>query len=216
MCGIVGVIGPLNSATIAKKIAYKQQGRGQDAAGAATLDYFGTVHVEKQEGLVEEVLTKRSLKGLPGIVAVAHNRYKTVGGEGTINAQPFEARTHNKRYTLLVSENGTIQNDAILKRQLRAKGYYFESQNDAEVIANTLSYFLDKEEETPTEEALENAGFQKILIEQQGLVSPKIIAEFFPRSLQFFVRKSVQLLHGIRLIRSAILASDLFFIAYKK
>ena len=65
-------------------------------------------------------------------------------------------------------------------------------------------------------EALENAGFQKILIEQQGLVSPKIIAEFFPRSLQFFVRKSVQLLHGIRLIRSGILASDLFFIAYKK
>ena len=65
-------------------------------------------------------------------------------------------------------------------------------------------------------ETLTNAGFQGILIEQQGLISPKIIAEFFPRSLQFFVRKTVQVLHGIRLIRVGILASELFFVAYKK
>ena len=65
-------------------------------------------------------------------------------------------------------------------------------------------------------EVLETGGFTNVVVEQQGIISPNIIAEFFPRSLQYVVRKSVQLLHSIRLIRSGILASDLFFVAYKE
>lgn len=65
-------------------------------------------------------------------------------------------------------------------------------------------------------EALESAGFTNIVIKHEGTISPEIIAEFFPRSLQFVVRKTVQALHAVHLIRSGILASDLFFIARKK
>ncbi len=65
-------------------------------------------------------------------------------------------------------------------------------------------------------DALENGGFEDILIEAKGSISPRIIAEFFPRSLQFIVKKSVDVLHKISVVRTGVLASELFFIARKK
>ncbi len=63
--------------------------------------------------------------------------------------------------------------------------------------------------------ALSAAGFEHISIEPQGGASPQVIAEFFPQALQMPVKKCIGLLRKIGIINTKILASDLFFVAYK-
>lgn len=62
---------------------------------------------------------------------------------------------------------------------------------------------------------LSDAGFTNITIELQGGASPQVIAEFFPHTLQTFVKKCIGLLRKIGIINTKILASDLFFVAHK-
>lgn len=63
--------------------------------------------------------------------------------------------------------------------------------------------------------ALIDAGFINVIIEKQGGASPQVIAEFFPKKIQFLVKKSVGVLRRIGIINTKILASDLFFVAIK-
>lgn len=64
-------------------------------------------------------------------------------------------------------------------------------------------------------ESLEKSGFKDITVDARGGVSPQVIAEFFPMSCQFFVKKSVGLMRRLGIIDGKALASDLFFVAHK-
>jgi 2-polyprenyl-3-methyl-5-hydroxy-6-metoxy-1,4-benzoquinol methylase len=66
------------------------------------------------------------------------------------------------------------------------------------------------------EKVLKDSGFEVICIDQQGGVSPQVIAEFFPSMVQFGVKKMVGLLRRIGLINTKRLSSDLLFVARKK
>ncbi|PCI74052.1 hypothetical protein COB28_02705 [Candidatus Dependentiae bacterium] len=50
----------------------------------------------------------------------------------------------------------------------------------------------------------------------EGGVSPAVFAEFFPRLIKPVVKKAIGLFRRIKLIKTDILKSDLFFIAYKE
>jgi len=63
--------------------------------------------------------------------------------------------------------------------------------------------------------SLERAGFTVMRIDKQGGVSPQVIAEFFPPSLRFMVKKTVGLLRRAKIVNSCVLSSDLFFVAKK-
>lgn len=65
------------------------------------------------------------------------------------------------------------------------------------------------------ERSLELSGFDVILIEARGIVSPKIIAEFAPNILKLPIKKIVGLLEKIHFFNNQKLASDLFFVATK-
>jgi len=144
MCGIGGAIGDEGIAYVVRNFLGEVQDRGQDTAGIYTIDNAGLEHQLKNDGLVAEVFNGH-LDKLPGPVAVGHTRYKTIGGSGVINAQPFSAETKNSRFVLCISENGHIQNYPQLREQLETKGYWFNSTNDAEVIVKTLAHYLGKE-----------------------------------------------------------------------
>lgn len=62
---------------------------------------------------------------------------------------------------------------------------------------------------------LTSAGFEMITIDLKGGVSPQVIAEFFPQSMHFAIKKTVGILRRLRIINTKKLASDLFFIARK-
>lgn len=64
--------------------------------------------------------------------------------------------------------------------------------------------------------SLSQAGFEKIIVDKQGGASPHVIAEFFPKKLQPGIKKCIGLLRRLGIINTKILASDLFFVAYKK
>lgn len=65
------------------------------------------------------------------------------------------------------------------------------------------------------QKALENVGFKVICIDKQGGVSPHVISEFFPKPMQFLVKKTIGLLRRIGIINGSAVASDLFFVAKK-
>ena len=65
------------------------------------------------------------------------------------------------------------------------------------------------------ENLLKDGGFSVTAIDLQGIVSPHVFAEFFPYRMQFFVKKTISLLHLLRIINYKKLSSDLFFVAKK-
>lgn len=66
------------------------------------------------------------------------------------------------------------------------------------------------------ESVLISAGFTPVVIDLRGGINLQIISEFFPRPLRYFVRKTIGLLRRIGIVSTRGLASDIFFVAYKK
>lgn len=64
-------------------------------------------------------------------------------------------------------------------------------------------------------EVLEKGGFTVQTIDLKGGVCPQVIAEFFPSSMHFFIKKGIGFLRRLSVINTRRLASDLFFIARK-
>lgn len=64
-------------------------------------------------------------------------------------------------------------------------------------------------------QALISAGFSPVIVDKQGIVSPQIIAEFFPRSSRWFIKKSIGFMRRLGLVNAQRLSSDLFFVARK-
>ncbi len=62
---------------------------------------------------------------------------------------------------------------------------------------------------------LSRFGFNTKVLNLHGGVSPQVIAEFFPKKLQFVIKKTVGLLRRIGLINTSVLKTDIFFVAVK-
>jgi SAM-dependent methyltransferase len=60
-----------------------------------------------------------------------------------------------------------------------------------------------------------SSGFKICTIDAGGGVNPQFIAEFFPRSMRFLVKKSIGLCRRMGIVNTNILKSDLFFVAQK-
>lgn len=105
-CGIFGVFGPLDAATIVTLGLHALQHRGQEAAGIVSYD--GTqFHAERHVGLIGDTFTKQPvLQPLKGTRAIGHTRYATAGGPGLSNVQPFFAELADGG--LAIAHNGNI------------------------------------------------------------------------------------------------------------
>ena len=58
-------------------------------------------------------------------------------------------------------------------------------------------------------------GFDIKTIDLHGGINPQVIAEFFPKSIQFLVKKIIGIFRRIGLVNVKVLKSDLFFVAKK-
>jgi amidophosphoribosyltransferase len=147
MCGVFGIRAPERDVA---RLAYfglmALQHRGQESAGIAVSEN-GRLTVLRDLGLVAQVFNEEKLHGLPGELAIGHNRYSTTGSNAWENAQPLVH--HGRARTVALGHNGNLVNASELRAELAAQGVRLSSTSDSELIAALIA-----NDESPLEDAV--------------------------------------------------------------
>jgi amidophosphoribosyltransferase len=131
-CGVFGVIGTNDAATLTALGLHALQHRGQEAAGIATFDgeHF---HTERQLGLVSDHFSDaETFTRLKGSSAIGHTRYSTQGDTVLRNVQPLYADLDQTG--VAIAHNGNLTNAKTLRAQLVRQGCIFQSTSDSEIF----------------------------------------------------------------------------------
>lgn len=135
-CGIFGIVGDPEAATLTYLGLHALQHRGQESAGIAVWDE-GNLRSYRQMGLVHEVFNDTILKGLRGSVAIGHVRYSTTGSSILKNAQPLVVEFRHG--PIAIAHNGNLTNARKLRIELEEEGAIFQSTTDTEVVLHLIS-----------------------------------------------------------------------------
>jgi glucosamine--fructose-6-phosphate aminotransferase (isomerizing) len=125
---------------------------------------------------------------------MAHTRWATHGEPNTINAHPHISQ--NK--TLALIHNGIIENYAVLRSELKNRGYSFTSETDTEVLVHLIEDIMVNEQ-VDVEDAVRIA-LNKLI----GAYAIVILAREFPNKI-IAARKGSPMVIGI--------GKDEFFVA---
>ncbi|MFA4877383.1 MAG: glutamine--fructose-6-phosphate transaminase (isomerizing) [Methanoregula sp.] len=130
MCGIVGYVGRKEAAPIIVEGLKKLEYRGYDSFGVATLG--NGIELAKHRGRISENASSALI--LKGKIGIGHTRWATHGAPNDINAHPHTDCSG----TIAVVHNGIIENYALLRRELVARGHTLCSETDTEVIVHLI------------------------------------------------------------------------------
>lgn len=136
MCGIVGVYGHEEAATLIYLGLHALQHRGQESAGIATWD-GEALHSHRQMGHVQDIFNRNVLANLQGTAGIGHVRYSTTGQSIIKNAQPIVVEY--ARGPIALAHNGNLVNAHTLRHDLEAQGSIFQSTMDSEVIVHLVA-----------------------------------------------------------------------------
>ena len=136
MCGIVGYIGKRKAYPILIKGLMRLEYRGYDSAGVAIISDDQQLNVYKTKGKVSDLENFVTQKDISGTIGIAHTRWATHGEPCSANAHPHYSSSEK----LALIHNGIIENYAVLKEKLQAKGYVFKSSTDTEVLVQLIEY----------------------------------------------------------------------------
>lgn len=132
MCGIVGAVAKRNVVPVMLEGLKRLEYRGYDSCGIA-LCTEGHLERSRSTSRVAELEKQVNGRHLTGFLGIAHTRWATHGAPTTDNAHP-----HFSGERIALVHNGIIENHAVLRAELEAKGYVFSSQTDTEVIAHLI------------------------------------------------------------------------------
>ena len=139
-CGVAGIFGAENAASLSYFTLTSLQHRGQESAGIAVSD-GKSVRLKKKLGLVGDIFAPADFEKSKGNIAVSHVRYATAGGRTIENAQPFLNTFKNGA----LAHNGQLVNHASLREKLEDGGSTFASNSDSEVILKLIvRKFIEK------------------------------------------------------------------------
>ena len=136
-CGVFGILGHPEAATITALGLHALQHRGQEAAGIVSYDgkHF---HSERRLGLVSDHFTKKPvIDRLVGNSAMGHVRYSTTGEPALRNVQPLFADLVGGGFA--IAHNGNITNALTLRNELVKSGAIFQSTSDTETILQLIA-----------------------------------------------------------------------------
>jgi len=138
-CGVFGVYGIPDAASLSYYGLHALQHRGEESCGIATVESGvpGSFAYHRGMGLVKEVFTKDQLDVLKGDRSIGHVRYSTAGGSGLGNAQPLVFKYRDG--DLAVATNGNLVNAPEIRRELESAGSIFQTTSDTEVIAHLIA-----------------------------------------------------------------------------
>jgi glucosamine--fructose-6-phosphate aminotransferase (isomerizing) len=140
MCGIVGAIAQRNVVPILIEGLQRLEYRGYDSAGIAVRQSDGSLGRIRAVGKVAMLRQLVEANPIAGNLGIAHTRWATHGMPAERNAHP-----HMSGEKVAVVHNGIIENHAELRAELQAKGYFFTSETDTEVIAHLLAHLQESE-----------------------------------------------------------------------
>lgn len=135
-CGVLGVFGVKNAASLTYYGLHALQHRGQEGCGIVTSDSEGEFHRLRGAGLVTEVFNENNLKELKGEMALGHVLYSMAGGGGRENIQPLVFRHTTGNFAM--AHNGNVVNASLLRAHLEKKGSLFQTTTDSEVLAHLI------------------------------------------------------------------------------
>ena len=131
-CGVFGIFGVDNAASLTALGLHALQHRGQEACGISAID-GKRFHAERHLGLVGDNFTGDDpSERLPGHAAIGHVRYSTAGETILRNVQPLYSELHTGGFAL--AHNGHITNAFTIREQLVEDGAIFQSTSDTEVV----------------------------------------------------------------------------------
>ena len=136
MCGIVGVTGTDQAASILIEGLKRLEYRGYDSAGLAIVTEKGQTFV-KEKGKIANLEAALDWSQLKGRCGIAHTRWATHGAPTAVNAHPHMAGD------LALVHNGIIENFGALKVKLGERGHTFHSDTDTEVLAHLIEDFYE-------------------------------------------------------------------------
>ncbi len=137
MCGIIGYIGQQNVVPILLNGLKRLEYRGYDSAGLAVAR-SERLYTQKAVGKIARL--EESLNGqvVTGQLGIGHTRWATHGVPNETNAHPHLDCTG----AIAVVHNGIIENHAILRQELIAKGHVFLSETDTEVLSHLFEEYV--------------------------------------------------------------------------
>ena len=135
-CGVIGVFGCENAASLTYFGLVALQHRGQESAGIAVSDGT-TIKLHKDMGLVGDIFEQGHFEELQGKLSIGHVRYATAGGRTIENAQPF--LNTFKLGSIALAHNGQLVNYEPLREMLEDSGSTFSSTSDTEVILKLIA-----------------------------------------------------------------------------
>lgn len=133
MCGIVAYIGNKSAEKLIVEGLEVLEYRGYDSAGIAVVSEHG-IQTVKKSGKLEKLKEALTASPIEGNIGIGHTRWATHGEPTDDNAHPHCDRNSK----IAVVHNGIIENYAVLKEELLAKGIPFRSETDTEVIAHLI------------------------------------------------------------------------------
>ena len=137
MCGIIGIVGRDDVASLLLEGLKRLEYRGYDSAGVATL-VDGAIDRRRAEGKIVNLERRLNEAPLAGTIGIGHTRWATHGGPTERNAHPHATKR------VAVVHNGIIENYQTLVAELQAKGHVFTTDTDTEVVAHLVTDFLDQ------------------------------------------------------------------------
>jgi len=141
MCGIVAYIGEKEAFPIVLKGLKRLEYRGYDSSGVAITNN-GDLNLFKKQGKVAELEKFVENKDTSGSVGIGHTRWATHGPPNDVNAHPHSSG--NEKFALV--HNGIIENYAVLKEELEARGHKFKSDTDTEVLMHLIEDIVEKQD----------------------------------------------------------------------
>lgn len=183
-CGVFGVWGDPEAATLTYYGLFALQHRGQESAGIVTCDEKREFHTFRGMGLVSQIFDEDVLKNLQGNIAIGHTRYSTTGSSQVINAQPLTVDFCKGR--LAIAHNGNLTNAARLRYELEQNGSIFQTTIDSEIILHLLAQPLDaRSEQNNLISALRRiqGAFSLVIMTNDALIGVRDPQGFRPLSL---------------------------------
>jgi amidophosphoribosyltransferase len=182
MCGVFGIHGHPEAATLSYLGLHALQHRGQESAGIVTSD-SGQLYLHRGMGEVNDVFDPAELARLKGSHAIGHVRYSTAGGSTLKNAQPIAV--DYARGSLAVAHNGNLTNAEALREKLEARGSIFQSASDTEVIVHLVAISTQRALEDRIADALSQVkgAYSLLCLAEDKLVAVRDPLAFRPLCL---------------------------------
>ena len=138
MCGIVGYVGPRDATPIVLDGLKRLEYRGYDSAGLALVQADGTIGVLREVGKLAGLVELVGAEPVNGQIGIGHTRWATHGEPCRRNAHPHVGVTGK----VASVHNGIIENFLSLRQDLEARGRFFASETDSEVVVHLVEAYM--------------------------------------------------------------------------